>query len=256
MSDLNVYASKIYGEHPLAIWALDEKIGVVPEFPQYSKNEKPAKVSDKCTQGVPMVYGSGQSIRLANLGEEAIEISQPRTWAKVLNDPDTLKQEDWEYWKLKNAGTWLVEDWLTEDELIVDGMFTPAITHDSYGMFTNAGKYNSYTSEFWMRLDARTTESTKIWGTLNTFDGLWVNDNYITLVVGKENKSYAVENWYRPMLVNVTYTPTQARLLINGQEVITLSYVTEELHFTQYSEEIDDLYSLIGFEVGNNVKLL
>ena len=105
MSSLNVYASKIYGEHPLAIWTLDENIKVVTEFPQYSKNEKPAKVSEKCTQGVPMVYGSAQSIRLANLGEESIEISQDRTWAEVLNDPDTLKEEDWEYWKNKNAGT-------------------------------------------------------------------------------------------------------------------------------------------------------
>ncbi len=257
MSDLNVYASKIYGEHPLAIWSLDSNVGVEEEFPQYTTTQYPAFVSEQCTQGVPMVYGSRQSIRLANLGEGGIEISQPRTWAKVLNDPDTLKEEEWEYWKNKKGATgdWLVEDWLTEDRYEVDGIFPPAITHYGYGLFTNAGKYNTYTSEFWMRIDARTTEATRIWGSYSTLDGLWVNDNYITLVVGKENKSYAVENWYRPMLVNVTYTPTQARLLINGQEVITLSYVTDDLDFTPLSENLDEFDSVIGFAVGNNVKL-
>ena len=60
-----------------------------------------------------------------------------------------------------------------------------SIIYDSFGMFTNEGKYNSYTAEFWIRIDARLTESKKIWGTIDTFDGLWVNDNYITLVVGK-----------------------------------------------------------------------
>ena len=261
MSDLNVYASKIYSEHPLAIWALDENVGPTgeTEFPQYTTSINPATVSKKCSQGVPMVYGSRQSIRLANLGDDEIIISEPRTWAKVKNDPDTLAEEKWEYWKDKTspsvAGNWIVKDWLTEDITIVDGMFSPSITHYGYGMFTNKGKYNTYTAEFWMRIDARTTESTKIWGTLNTFDGLWVNDNYITLVVGKENKSYAVENWYRPMLIDVTYTPTQARLIINGQEVISLSYITDDIDFSPVMEGTESETGTLGFALGNNIKL-
>ena len=47
MSDLNVYASKIYSEHPLAIWALDANVGETTTFPQYSTDVYPASV-DQC----------------------------------------------------------------------------------------------------------------------------------------------------------------------------------------------------------------
>ena len=260
MSDLNVYASKIYSEHPLAIWALDANVGVETSFPQYSNAEHPATVSDQCKQGVPMAYGSRQSIKLANLGSGApIIITEPRTWANVKNDPETIGEEQWDYWKDKigPSGSFKVLDWKTKQTSTEGGgeISAPSITHHSYGMFTNAGKYNTYTAEFWMRIDARASESTKIWGTLNTFDGLWVNDNYITLVVGKENKSYAVENWYRPMLVNVTYTPTQARLVINGQEVISLTYLTDDLDFTSVEEDKENQTGIFGFSAGTGIEL-
>ena len=258
MSDLNVYASKIYSEHPLAIWALDANVGETTTFPQYSTDVYPASVNIGCTQGVPMVYGSSKSIRLIDLGDAGVPSSQPRTWANVRNDPDTIGEETWGYWssKIGPTGDWKVVDWKTEDTIITDGIFKPSITHYGYDMFTPKGMYNTYTAEFWMRIDARTTKSTKIWGTLNTFDGLWVNDNYITLVVGKENKSYAVENWYRPMLVNVTYTPTQARLVINGQEVISLSYATDDIDFSSIDPDDDGSSTgILGFALGNNIKL-
>ena len=86
MSDLNVYASKIYSEHPLAIWALDANVGETTTFPQYTTDVYPASVNIGCTQGVPMVYGSNKSIRLIDLGEGGVPSSQPRTWANVRND--------------------------------------------------------------------------------------------------------------------------------------------------------------------------
>ena len=262
MANLNLYASRIYGEHPLAIWPLDIRNGT--DSPRYTDADLPAYVSEDCTQGVPLVYGSVQSIRLyPEEGMDEIIIQQERTWENVKNDPDTLAEEKWSYWKNKagtgESGQFIVKDWLTEDYLVQEGLGGGAsIIYDSFGMFTNEGKYNTYTAEFWIRIDPRLTESKKIWGTIDTFDGLWVNDNYITLVVGKTNKSYAIENWYRPMIVAVTYTPTQARLVINGQEVIVLDYAPDDLEFTsmlQEEDKIPDGENKLGFIAHNNINL-
>ena len=250
-TNLNLYASRVYSEHPLAIWAMDNEVGTTTIFPQYSSNTYPAFVATGCTQGVPLVYGSGQSIRLVNLGEEPIEETTDRLWENVKNDPDTLKEEKWEYWKDKMT----YREWLTKESYVDPGTYETSINHHAYGMFTNEGKYNTYTSEAWMRLDCRSADPIKIWGTLNTYDGLWANDNYLTLVVGAENKSYAVENWYRPMLVNVTYTPTQARLVVNGQEVIVLDYIADDLDFSSLDPDLENKTNKLGFAVGGNIKL-
>ena len=251
MTDLNLYASKVFGEHPLAVWSLDGSIGTATSFPQYSSNTNPAFVSLKCSQGVPMVYGSKQSVRLANLGGEPIEEVIDRLWEDVQNDPDTLQEETWAYWKDKMTYRAL----LNRNTYVDGGTYIPSIKYDSYGMFTNEGKFNTYTSEAWIRIDCRSSSPVKIWGTVNTYDGLWVNDNYLTLVVGGENKSYAVENWYRPMLVNVTYSPTQARLVVNGQEVIVLNYIADDVDFTSLDPDLDNQTGFLGFALGGNIKL-
>ena len=119
MTDLNLYASKVFGEHPLAIWSMDGDVGETTSFSQYSSNSYPAFVALGCTQGVPMVYGSGQSIRLVNLGEEPIEETTDRLWADVKNDPDTLKDEKWEYWKDKMT----YREWLTKDSYVDPGTY-------------------------------------------------------------------------------------------------------------------------------------
>ena len=258
MSDLNVYASKIFSEHPIAIWPIDS---LAQENLQYTSLEYPAYVEDGCTEGVPMVYGSAQSIRLDSINDKPIEVSQPRTWAHVKNEPDTGSDTSWGQWKNRTSvvsppQNSIVADWKVEDFVEFDGLlYKSSIKYFSYGMFTNEGKNNSYTAEMWMRIDSRAATSRKIWGTLNTFDGLWVNDNYITLVVGRENKSYAVENWYRPMLVAVTYTPEQARLVINGQEVISLDYTAEDLNFDSLTEELIGETDLLGFATNPDIKL-
>jgi len=165
MANLNLYASRIYGEHPLAIWPLDIRNGKYS--PRYTDADLPAYVSEGCTQGVPLVYGSVQSIRLyPEEGMDEIIIQQERTWEKVRNDPDTLAQEKWEYWKNKagtgEGGQFIVRDWRTEDYLVQEGLGGGAsIIYDSFGMFTNEGKYNTYTAEFWIRIDPRLTESKK-----------------------------------------------------------------------------------------------
>ncbi len=98
-----------------------------------------------------------------------------------------------------------------------------------------------------MRINPRVTQPRKIWGTLTTLDGIWVNDNYITLTVGGKYKSYAIENWFRPMLVNVTYNSKQARLLINGVEVVSLDLDPDNFDFDTLDETLVGEEGNLGF---------
>ena len=229
MSELNIYASRIFGEHPLAIWPLDNFNGNVST--QYSSIDYPALLGDETaanmSYGVPLCYGSSGSIKLYPEPDKKIGVSQIRIWEKVHYEPDTGVEQMWDDYSSMDYAKLLVEE---ESIVMVNG---PSIEYESYGMFSEEGKYNSYTAEMWIRIDARSDYAQKIWGNVNGFDGLWVMDNYLILQVGDQWKSYAIENWYRPMLVAVTYTPEQARLVINGQEVISLKLDPTATDFTQ-----------------------
>ena len=161
MSELNLYISKAYAEHPLGLWSFDYiENGEIPQ----NAGDEVATITGTYTEGVPMVYGSSKSIRLF----EGAKVRYP-----------------------------------------------------SYGMFDENGKHNSYTADMWLRVDARTNQPRQIWGTASG-DGLWVDDSYLTLAVGEKSVSYSIENWYRPMLVSVIYTPEKTRLIINGESVLSL----------------------------------
>ncbi len=218
MSELNIYASRIFGEHPLAIWPLDNFDSGTST--QYSSIHYPALIGTETENnmdvGVPLCYGSSGSLRLYPEGGKDIGVTQGRIWKHVNYDPDKGDKKFWVDWE-----TFYYNQLLVEEEMRVP-INNPSIEYEGYGMFSEEGKYNSYTAEMWIRIDARSNSAQKIWGNVDGFDGLWIMDNYIILHVGDQWKSYAIENWYRPMLVAVTYTPERARLVINGQEVISL----------------------------------
>ena len=229
MISLNTYASKVFSEHPIGVWPLD--VFEDDKSPSYSTSSPFALVHDSYSTGLPLVYGSTKSIRIFNAGDNSIIDREYRTWERVKKDPDSGREEKWGNWK----GT-TDYDKLRYEDYFEQVIAAPSILHYGYGMFTEEGKYNAYTAEMWIRIDPRVEEAKKIWGTPDTYDGLWVNDNYITLVVGDQHKSYSIENWYRPMLLNVIYTPTQSRLLINGQEVIKVEYDPTSFKFETEGE--------------------
>ena len=244
---LNLYSSKLYGEHPIATWPLD--IIENNESQQYSSTINPAQVPGTITEGLPMVYGSQKSIGISAEGSGNTIITQDRTWERVKVHVDSGRSVNWDYWEKETYDTLRYED------ILVIDLGEAGIKYPSYGMYSNDGKYNSYTAEMWIRIDPRVQVSRKIWGTLYSLDGIWVNDSYITLVIGNQHKSYAIENWYRPMLVNVTYTPNQSRLVINGQEVISIYHNPEDLDFSAIAPEYEPNEGTLGFSSYPEIQL-
>lgn len=99
----------------------------------------------------------------------------------------------------------------------------PSIVLPSNGFLTQSGKYNDATFEFWMRLDNKKQTPFKIFGTLDADDGLYVERGFLMLKIGSKYASHYVGKWYRPMLISIRYSSTKVSLLINGEQVISLS---------------------------------
>jgi hypothetical protein len=106
---------------------------------------------------------------------------------------------------------------------------SPSLIFPGKGFLNNTGKYKDYTVEFWTRITCDSLTAKKIFGPISSSDGIYVEGGFITIVVGDNFGSYFVGEWFRPMLVDFKVIKDSASLLINGEEVISLSYKTEDL---------------------------
>jgi len=105
----------------------------------------------------------------------------------------------------------------------------PSLIIPGKGFLNSTGKYKDYTIEFWTRISSDSPTPKKIFGPIASADGIYVEGGFITVVVGDNFASHFVGEWFRPMLVDFKVIRDSASLLINGEEVISLSYKTEDL---------------------------
>lgn len=105
----------------------------------------------------------------------------------------------------------------------------PSLIIPGKGFLNNLGKYNEYTVEFWARVNSDASVARKIFGPISSSDGLYVEDGFMTLVIGDNSASHFVGEWYRPMLINIRVIRNSATLVINGEEVASLNFITDNL---------------------------
>jgi len=121
------------------------------------------------------------------------------------------------------------------------------------GFLNKKGQYNDYTIEFWARLAVNTSTPFKIFGPIASDDGLYVEDGFLTLVIGDQFASHFVSEWYRPMLIHIRLIKNSASLLINGEEVLSLSLNTENLTLPEELDNLGDNQDWLGFFASQNV---
>jgi len=109
----------------------------------------------------------------------------------------------------------------------------PSIVFPGKGFFHGSGKDKSYTAEFWLKIYPEVRESVKIFGSLFTKDGLYVDKEFLTLKLGPYEQSYFIHKWYRPMLIHIRYSRKFVSVLINGDVVIQQPIVPENLELPQ-----------------------
>jgi len=124
---------------------------------------------------------------------------------------------------------------------------TPSLLFPGKGFLTEDGKYRSYTLEFWLRIKPNTLFDRRIVGPIDSTDGLYVTKGFMTLAVNKNFITHNVNEWYRPMLIQIVYGESNISLIVNGEQVgsvlinkanLTLADESDWFGFFNY-EDID-----------------
>jgi hypothetical protein len=121
------------------------------------------------------------------------------------------------------------------------------------GFLNKKGQYNEYTVEFWARINANTSTPLKIFGPISSDNGLYVEAGFLTLVIGDQFASHFVGEWSRPMLIHIRLIRNSASLLVNGEEVLSLSINTETLDLPDELDAFGDSQDWLGFYAYANI---
>jgi hypothetical protein len=116
----------------------------------------------------------------------------------------------------------------------------PSMVIPGFGFLNKVGQHKDLTFESWIRIDPNTTTPKRIIGPISSLDGLYVDGPFLTLKIGKYSASHFVYEWGRPMLINIRIVKNFASLLINGEQVISLNIVTDDLDLP---DQYDDYLS-------------
>lgn len=130
--------------------------------------------------------------------------------------------------KAKNTGVPIVYGAKGITRLIPNGS-KPSLIIPGKGFLHNYGKFKEYTFEMWVRILNDSVTAGKIFGPIDSDDGIWVDGPFIVLKIGNYVRSHYVGEWGKPMLVHVKYSPTTVSLLIDGDTAIELDINVDTL---------------------------
>jgi hypothetical protein len=105
----------------------------------------------------------------------------------------------------------------------------PSLVLPGCGILNSVGQHKEQTVEFWISVHSNTTIDRKIFGPINSDDGIYVNGPFMVLKINDHIGSHYVGKWERPMLVDLRIGHNTASLMINGEQVIELTFMTNEL---------------------------
>jgi hypothetical protein len=130
----------------------------------------------------------------------------------------------------KNTGIPLVYGASNLTKLLPNGV-DPSLIIPGLGFLGDEGQYKEYTLEAWIRINSDSVTKKRIVGPIGSDDGLYVEGPFLILKIGNNSGSYYVGEWTRPMLVHIRTSENYGSLLVNGEEVISLNYLSSELVF-------------------------
>jgi len=107
----------------------------------------------------------------------------------------------------------------------------PSLIIPGLGFMGEDGQYKEYTLEAWVRINSDSVTKKRIIGPIGSDDGLYVEGPFLILKIGNAFGSYYVGEWTRPMLLHIRLSENSGSLLINGEEVISLIYLSSQLNF-------------------------
>lgn len=100
----------------------------------------------------------------------------------------------------------------------------PSLILPGYGFLNERGRHNEYTIEMWIKANTSATAPRRIFGPIASTDGLYADHAHLSFKLGDQVGSHFVGEWYRPMMVHIRLLTDSLIVLLNGEEVITLSF--------------------------------
>lgn len=113
----------------------------------------------------------------------------------------------------------------------------PSLILPGNGFLNKSGQYRSYTFETWLRVDSRSTTAKRIFGPLWSTDGIYIEGPFIKIKINSEVASHFIGEWFRPILLQLKISNNFASLVINGEEVASIDYLTESLDLPESDED-------------------
>ena len=192
----NLYAEKIFSEHPIALWALDE------EF-----------------------LDGSHEITISNI-KNINSFNAVKANAYGLDNTNgyyIASEEDVFY--SKNGGIPMVYGASNITSIIPNETPNqPSLVLPGCGFLNNVGKFQDLTLEAWLRINSDSSPLHRILGPVASTDGLYVEGSFLILKIGKNIASHFVSEWHRPMLIQIRTSSTGAAMIINGEDALTLDY--------------------------------
>lgn len=130
---------------------------------------------------------------------------------------------------------------------ILPNQNNPSFIIPGLGFLNNIGRYKEYTFEMWLRINSDTEDYFRIFGPIGSSDGLYVEDGFITLVIGNKFKSHHIGEWYRPMLLQIRLSSSNASLLINGEQVVSIDIDMSSIELPSEFDETGKEQDWLGF---------
>jgi hypothetical protein len=130
---------------------------------------------------------------------------------------------------------------------VKDNINYPSLIFPGYGFLNERGKYNPYTIEMWLRINSESANTKRIFGPIASIDGLYVDGPFLTLKIGKSVGSHFVGDWFRPMLIHIRIVNNSAVMILNGEEVVSLSINQETTTFPEEFSDAGKSQDWLGF---------
>jgi hypothetical protein len=219
-SRYNSYAAKIYAEHPIGLWALDDN----------TESATAQTVSNIGNLGSISVVEANGHTRSTPKGYyiNPNNLSRNTSVPLVFGAYNSTTIYD------GSAGAYDSED-------------LPSVIIPSEGFLVERGRYYSLTVEFWANISNRSSTPKRLFGPIGSSDGLYVEGPFIGLKIDKNYKSHYVGTWGRPMLIQISIISNLANVIINGVTVISMSIDTESISLSPDKLENGNSLDWLGF---------
>ena len=106
----------------------------------------------------------------------------------------------------------------------------PSLIIPDSGFLNPESSTTSLTFEFWANIHSKSKQNRRIFGPLESKNGLYVDRHLLKLVLGDTVGSFSVGSWSRPMHISIRVSSDRASLLINGELVISLDLSSTNIY--------------------------